>query len=117
LREADHATHRSDPQAGEAAFERESHLKLHISPIHIRFESGALTVAGEVPDVASKRRLIQLTRAYSAGEPIIDQLRVSADRGASLTVLGGRIFSHVNAPPSKSNTKRWQIVERVYVLG
>ncbi|CAM2162651.1 hyperosmotically inducible periplasmic protein [Paraburkholderia sacchari] len=61
-----------------AAFERESHLKLHNSPIHIRLESGALTVAGEVPDVASKKRLIQLTQAYSAGEPLVDQLRVSA---------------------------------------
>ena len=61
-----------------AAFERESHLKLHHSPIHISLDGGALTVAGEVPDVASKKRLIQLTRAHSNGEPLVDQLRVSA---------------------------------------
>ncbi|HTR10832.1 MAG TPA: BON domain-containing protein [Paraburkholderia sp.] len=60
-----------------AAFERESHLKLHNGPIHISLESGALTVTGEVPDVASKKRLIQLTRAHSGGEALIDRLRVS----------------------------------------
>ncbi|HKR45869.1 MAG TPA: BON domain-containing protein, partial [Paraburkholderia sp.] len=62
-----------------AAFEHESHLKLRNSPIHISRDSGALTVAGEVPDVACKKRLIQLTRTYSDGEPLIDQLRVSAE--------------------------------------
>ncbi|WP_042263030.1 BON domain-containing protein [Paraburkholderia heleia] len=62
-----------------AAFERESHLKLHHSPIHISRNSGVLTVAGEVPDVASRKRLIRLTRTYSDGEPLVDELRVSAE--------------------------------------
>ncbi|MFM0226869.1 BON domain-containing protein [Paraburkholderia dipogonis] len=62
-----------------AAFERESHLKLHNHPIHMSFDDGALIVAGEVPDVASKKRLIQLTRVHSNGEPLVDQLRVTAN--------------------------------------
>jgi osmotically-inducible protein OsmY len=78
-----------------AVFERESHLKLHHSPIHISIENGALTVAGEVPDVASKKRLIHLTRAYSDGEPLIDQLRVSA------------------APPIGDGELRTRICERI----
>jgi osmotically-inducible protein OsmY len=62
-----------------AAFERESHLKLHHHPIHMSFNDGALTVAGEVPDIASKKRLLQLTRAHSDGTPLVDQLRVTAN--------------------------------------
>ncbi|CAM2162655.1 hypothetical protein PSAC2689_110048 [Paraburkholderia sacchari] len=45
-----------------------------------------------------------------------DFWRGQPDRGASLTVFGGRTFSHVNAPLSKSSAKLWQIVERVCVL-
>lgn len=62
-----------------AAFERESHLKLHPFPVHIRLEGGALTVSGEVPDVMSKKRLIQLFRVHSDGAALVDQLRVSVE--------------------------------------
>ena len=62
-----------------AAFERESHLKLHNHPIHMSFDDGALTVAGEVPDVACKKRLLQLTHQHSEGKRLIDQLRITAD--------------------------------------
>ncbi|MGX7002408.1 hypothetical protein [Caballeronia sp. KNU42] len=36
-----------------AAFEHESHLNLHDRPIHISVNDCTLTVAGEVPDIAS----------------------------------------------------------------
>ncbi|MCC8404482.1 BON domain-containing protein [Paraburkholderia sp. MMS20-SJTN17] len=62
-----------------AAFEHESHLKLHAHPVHLSFEDGALIVAGEVPDIASKKRLLQLTRMHSEGERLVDQLRVTAN--------------------------------------
>jgi len=62
-----------------AAFERESHLKLHNHPIHMSFDGDALTVAGEVPDIASKKRLLQLTQLHSEATRLVDQLRVTAD--------------------------------------
>jgi osmotically-inducible protein OsmY len=62
-----------------AAFERESHLKLQNHPIHMSFDDGALTVAGEVPDIASKKRLLQLTQMHSEGKRLVDQLRVIAN--------------------------------------
>jgi osmotically-inducible protein OsmY len=62
-----------------AAFERESHLKLQNHPIHMSFDGGALTVAGEVPDIASKKRLLQLTQIHSEGKRLVDQLRVTAN--------------------------------------
>jgi osmotically-inducible protein OsmY len=62
-----------------AAFERESHLKLHNHPIHMSFDGDALTVAGEVPDIASKKRLFQLTQLHSEGMQLVDQLRVTAN--------------------------------------
>ena len=62
-----------------AAFERESHLKLHNHPIHMSFDGDALTVAGEVPDIASKKRLLQLTQLHSEATRLVDQLRVTAN--------------------------------------
>ena len=62
-----------------AAFERDSHLKLHNHPIHMNFDGDVLTVAGEVPDIASKKRLLQLTRIHSEGSDLVDQLRVTAN--------------------------------------
>jgi len=62
-----------------AAFERESHLKLQNHPIHMSFDGGALTVAGEVPDIASKKRLLQLTQVHSEGKRLVDQLRVTVN--------------------------------------
>ncbi|MEZ0601978.1 BON domain-containing protein [Paraburkholderia sp. IW21] len=62
-----------------AVFERESHLKLHNHPIHMSFDGSALIVAGEVPDIASKKRLLQLTRMHSEGQRLVDQLRVTVN--------------------------------------
>ncbi|RDK02397.1 BON domain-containing protein [Paraburkholderia lacunae] len=62
-----------------AAFERESHLKLQNHPIHMTFDGGALTVAGEVPDIASKKRLLQLTQVHSEGQRLVDRLRVAVN--------------------------------------
>jgi len=62
-----------------AAFERDSHLKLHNHPIHMNFDGDVLTVAGEVPDIASKKRLLQLTRMHNEGNGLVDQLRVTAN--------------------------------------
>ncbi|MCP3708683.1 BON domain-containing protein [Paraburkholderia sp. CNPSo 3274] len=62
-----------------AAFERESHLKLQHHPVHMRFDGDVLTVAGEVPDIASMKRLLRLTRLFSEGMPVVGQLRVTAE--------------------------------------
>ena len=61
-----------------AAFEHESHLKLHNHPIHMSLDGNALTVSGEVPDIASKKRLLSLTHAHSGGVPLVDRLLVAA---------------------------------------
>jgi osmotically-inducible protein OsmY len=62
-----------------AAFERESHRKLQNHPIHMSFDGAALTVAGEAPDIASKKHLLQLTQVHSEGRPVVDHLRVIAN--------------------------------------
>ncbi len=62
-----------------AAFERESHVKLQHHPIHMSFDDGALTVTGEVPDVVSKKRFLQLTQVHSEGQRLVDRLRVAVD--------------------------------------
>ncbi|RKE36707.1 osmotically-inducible protein OsmY [Paraburkholderia sp. BL23I1N1] len=62
-----------------AAFEHQSHLKLRNHPIHMSFDDGALTVTGEVPDVASKKRLLQLTQMHCEGTHLVDHLRVTAN--------------------------------------
>ncbi|MFL9959965.1 BON domain-containing protein [Paraburkholderia sediminicola] len=74
-----------------AAFERESHLKLHHHPIHMNFDGDALIVAGEVPDVASKKRLLQLTQMHSDGKRLVDQLRVTANP----PVADGELRTHL----------------------
>jgi hypothetical protein len=48
-----------------AAFERESHLILQNHLIHMSFSGGTLTVAGEVPDIASRKRIIHLAHSLS----------------------------------------------------
>ncbi len=74
-----------------AAFERESHLKLHNHPVHMNFDGDALTVAGEVPDIASKKRLLKLSRLHSEGMHLVDQLRVTANP----SVGDGELRTHV----------------------
>ena len=74
-----------------AAFERESHLKLHNHPIHMSFDGDALTVTGEVPDIASKKRLLQLTHLHSEGTRLVDQLRVTANP----PVRDGELRTHI----------------------
>ncbi|CDY74253.1 hypothetical protein BGLT_00539 [Caballeronia glathei] len=74
-----------------ADFERESHLKLQHHSVHIRAGDGALTVEGEVPDIACKKRLVRLTRLHGDGAPVIDQLRVAANP----PVGDGELRTHV----------------------
>ena len=74
-----------------AAFERDSHLKLHNHPIHMNFDGDVLTVAGEVPDIASKKRLLQLTQIHSEGKRLVDQLRVTANP----PVRDGELRTHI----------------------
>jgi osmotically-inducible protein OsmY len=62
-----------------AAFERESHLNLQNHPIHMSFNGGALTVAGEVPDIASKKRLIHLAHSLGGAAELVDRLRVKVE--------------------------------------
>jgi osmotically-inducible protein OsmY len=62
-----------------AAFEHESHLNLHNHPIHMSFSGGALTVAGEVPDIASKKRLVRLAHAFNGAAELVDRLRVRVE--------------------------------------
>jgi osmotically-inducible protein OsmY len=62
-----------------AAFERESHVKLRNHPIHMNLGGDALIVAGEVPDVACKKRLLHLTRMHGEDKRIVDRLRVTAN--------------------------------------
>jgi osmotically-inducible protein OsmY len=45
----------------------------------MNFDGDVLTVTGEVPDIASKKRLLQLTQIHSEGTRLVDQLRVTAN--------------------------------------
>jgi osmotically-inducible protein OsmY len=74
-----------------AAFEHESHRKLHSHSIQMNFDGGTLTVAGEVPDIASKKRLLRLTQTHSDGKPLVDHLRVTANP----PVGDGELRTHV----------------------
>jgi len=62
-----------------AAFEVESHLNLQNHPIHMSFSDGALTVAGEVPDIASKKRLVHLAQSLGGATELIDRVRVKVE--------------------------------------
>ncbi|GAB3625945.1 hypothetical protein PTE30175_01058 [Pandoraea terrae] len=61
-----------------AAFEHESHLNPQSFPIHMSLSDGILTVTGEVPDIASKKRLMHLTHKFSEGAALVDRLRLRA---------------------------------------
>jgi osmotically-inducible protein OsmY len=62
-----------------AAFEHESHLNLHNHPIHMSFSGGALTVAGEMPDIAPKKRIVRLARSFNGAGELVDRLRVKVE--------------------------------------
>jgi osmotically-inducible protein OsmY len=59
-----------------AAFEHESHRNLHNHPLGMNFSGGALTVAGEVPDIASKKRIVHLADSLGGATELVDRLRV-----------------------------------------
>jgi osmotically-inducible protein OsmY len=78
-------------QGGDAAlkqvladFEHESHLNLHNHPIHMSFSGGALTVAGEVPDIAPKKRIVRLAHSLNGAGELVHRLRVKVE-----TPVGG----------------------------
>jgi osmotically-inducible protein OsmY len=62
-----------------AAFERESHRILQNHLIHMSFSGGTLTVAGEVPDIASRKRIIHLAHSLSGAAELVDHLRVRVE--------------------------------------
>jgi osmotically-inducible protein OsmY len=74
LREANHAAVMRSLKQVLAAFEHESHRNLHSHPIDTSFSGGALTVAGEVPDIASKKRIVHLAHSLGGATELVDHL-------------------------------------------
>src|SRR5687767_447498 len=60
-----------------AALERESRVNLHRHPVRIESADGAVTLEGEVADVAAKQLALQLARAVQGVRSVVDRLRVA----------------------------------------
>jgi len=59
-----------------AALEREPRINLHDTPIAMEFDDGALTLAGEVADIAAKKLALEVAAAVPGVTGIVDRLRV-----------------------------------------
>lgn len=84
----------------QAAFEYESGINLQNHPIAMHFIDGVLVLAGEVPDIACKKKAVAMARAISGGNGLLDQLRVEAGEragdGAVRDAVCGQILQHVD---------------------
>ncbi len=60
-----------------AALERESRIKLHRHPVRIEAADGAVTLEGEVADIAAKKLALQLAGAVGGVREVVDRLRVA----------------------------------------
>lgn len=60
-----------------AALEREPRINIHRHPIRIESKDGAVTLEGEVADVAAKKLALELAGAAQGVRGVIDRLRVA----------------------------------------
>jgi osmotically-inducible protein OsmY len=60
-----------------AALERESRINLHRHPVRIEAADGAVTLEGEVADIAAKKLALQLAGAVGGVREVDDRLRVA----------------------------------------
>jgi osmotically-inducible protein OsmY len=60
-----------------AALERESRINLHRHPVRIEAANGAVTLEGEVADIAAKKLALQLAGAVGGVREVVDRLRVA----------------------------------------
>jgi osmotically-inducible protein OsmY len=60
-----------------AALERESRINLHRHPVRIEAADGAVTLEGEVADIAAKKLALQLAGAVGGVREVVDRLRVA----------------------------------------
>ena len=60
-----------------AALEREPRINIHRHPIRIESKDGAVTLAGEVADVAAKKLALEAAARADGVEGVIDRLRVA----------------------------------------
>jgi osmotically-inducible protein OsmY len=61
-----------------AALEREPKIDVHHYPISLDFDSGILTLEGQVKDIAAKKLALELGAARASVTGIIDRLKVAA---------------------------------------
>lgn len=61
----------------QAAIEHETRIDLQARAIDMSFSDGVLTLAGEVPDIGTKKRALRAAAAVSEVSGIVDRLRVS----------------------------------------
>ena len=59
-----------------AVLEREPAVNLHGADVHVRAMDGLVTLEGEVPDIATKRRAVLTARVVPGVEEVLDRLRV-----------------------------------------
>ena len=78
-------------KAVRAALEHEPRINLHAHPVSISYDSGALTLEGEVQDIAAKKLTMELAIAVSGVTGIVDRLHVTpavrVGDGAILTAV------------------------------
>lgn len=70
---------RSKPETLEAvrsALSSERHIGPHISHLKMDFAAGALTLEGEVPDIAAKKLALERSAAVPGVDGIVDRLRI-----------------------------------------
>ncbi|MGQ0547294.1 MAG: BON domain-containing protein, partial [Betaproteobacteria bacterium] len=60
-----------------AALEREPRINIHRHPIRIESKDGAVTLEGEVADVAAKKLALEAAAATGGVRGVIDRLRVA----------------------------------------
>lgn len=84
----------------QGAFAYESGINLQDHPIAMHFVDGMLVLAGEVPDIACKKRSVALARSICNGNGLLDQLRVAAGErsgdGAVRDAVCAQILQHVD---------------------
>jgi len=61
-----------------AALEREPKIDVHHYPISLDFDSGILTLEGQVKDIAAKKLALELGAAVASVTGIVDRLKVAA---------------------------------------
>ncbi len=102
----------------EAALERDIRINTHVSRISVTVENAQIILAGEVPDIASKRAAIDAAiRALDGSRTVTDRLRVRTDNPRQdLDLKQHAARALLNEPVFNEYTLRARAVEQTETL-